>query len=54
MSTTAKLIGLLMVAAFLGAAAVPSLTGTLGFAVVGLILLGLFVFVTEDDERRRL
>jgi hypothetical protein len=53
-STTAKLIGLLMIAAFLGAAAVPTLTGTLGLAVAGLILMGLFVFVTEDDERRRL
>lgn len=54
MSTTAKLIALLMIAAFLGAAAIPSLVGTLGLLVAGLILLGLFVFITEDDERQRL
>ena len=52
MSTTAKLIGVLMFAAFLGAAVVPTLGGTLGLLLVGLILLGLFVFVTEDDARR--
>jgi len=54
MSVTAKLIGLLMIAAFLGAAAIPTLIGTLGLALAGLILLGLFVFVIEDDERRGL
>ncbi len=53
MSRTAKVLGVLMVVAFLVAAAWPSAQGTLGFGVAGLILFGLFVFVTEDDEKQR-